>query len=278
MIDVQSFSPGLSRGDDGIWYPRAETSEPVSYPAVGNENSFSVEDSSFWFRHRNRCIVSAVTTYPPVGQGLIFDIGGGNGFVSAGLAEAGFPSAVVEPGGVGASNARRRGLEVICATTDAAGFREGSLPAVGLFDVVEHVEDDLVFLQSLRRLLDTNGRLYLTVPAYPFLWSAEDVSAGHFRRYSLGDIERVLRKAEFEVEFASYIFRYLPLPIYLLRTLPHKLGWARTRKNMSRDHAAKSGVAGRVLGWALRPEVARLNAGKPMKFGGSCLVVARKAS
>jgi hypothetical protein len=51
-----------------------------------------VEDSSYWFGHRNARIVELVRQFPP--NGLIFDIGGGNGFVAKGLEEAGFATVV----------------------------------------------------------------------------------------------------------------------------------------------------------------------------------------
>lgn len=280
-MDVRSYSSALSLGDDGIWYSDG-AEQAVSFPVDGNEKFFSVEEKSFWFTHRNQCIASVVKAFQPPGNGPIFDIGGGNGFVSAGLFEEGFEVAVVEPGRTGASNAKRRGLEhVICATTDAAAFKPQSLPAVGLFDVLEHVPDDAAYLRALNRLLIAEGRLYLTVPAYAFLWSEKDVLLGHFRRYALGDITHLLRSTGFHIDFASYFFRFLPLPIFALRTVPYKLGLSRKEtnaKNVYGDHATKGGLGDRMVKTLLRPEVGLLAAKRPMSFGGSCLVVARRSA
>lgn len=277
MADIQTLCPGLELGDDGIWYSADVPS--VSYPTHGNDACLAIEDGSFWFRHRNNCIVSVVEAFPPDGNGTIFDIGGGNGFVSMGLAGAGFEVAIVEPGKAGAANARKRGVkDVICATADTAHFKPQSLPAVGLFDVIEHVEDDSAFLGAIRRLMKPNGRLYATVPAYSFLWSAEDVEAGHYRRYTRASIGSVLESAGFRVEFSSHIFRLLPLPILLMRTLPHRLGLAKSARKAdagSRDHAVDGGIAVRVMNALLETEVENLKNRKPMAFGGSCLLVAR---
>jgi len=277
MVDIRSISTDLKLGDDGIWY--SSNDQKISYPSYGNENTFAVEDSSFWFRHRNSCILSVVKSYPPEDNGTIFDIGGGNGFVSSELANAGFDVALVEPGRVGASNAKSRGLKnVICATTSTAKFKQHSLPAVGLFDVIEHIEDDLTFLKSIKSLMKKGGRLYATVPSYSFLWSEEDVLAGHFRRYALRDISNVLKAAGFEVEFSTCIFRFLPIPIFLLRSLPYKIGLSklgRKAKNISRDHAVKGGITANILSSTLQQEIENLNNKKGMRFGGSCLLVAR---
>ena len=278
MIDMRTISSGLDLGEDGIWYSRNE--QNISYPSGGNENCFALEDGSFWFRHRNNCIASVVKSFPPQDGGTIFDVGGGNGFVALGLANAGFDVALLEPGREGAANARKRGLKnVICATTETAELKQRSLPAVGLFDVIEHIENDLSFLEAVRKLMKKGGQLYATVPSYSFLWSEEDVSAGHFRRYALKDICKVLESAGFELEFSTYIFRFLPAPVFLFRSLPFKLGLSgkeRNAENASRDHATNGGMASRILGPILQREVRNLDNRKSMRFGGSCLLVAKR--
>ena len=203
MIDLHLFASNLEQGTDGLWHPKVRTRP--TYPDEGNAFCFQVEDQSFWFQHRNWCVLAAVARLPPAGP--VFDIGGGNGFVARALAQAGYPAVVVEPGPVGARNAQARGLSpVICSTLDDAGFHPGSLPAAGLFDVLEHIEDDHTVLRRLAAFVQPGGRLYLTVPAYSWLWSGEDELGGHHRRYSRGALVRVVRGAGFGVEFASYFF------------------------------------------------------------------------
>lgn len=280
MISISTIAPKLRKNREGIWTSAADSD--VSYPEEGHDTFRAVEEKSFWFEHRNRCILSVMKRLPPAGA--LFDIGGGNGFVSLALEAAGFETVLVEPGPRGASHAKARGLKtVICATTESAGFKPGSLPAVGLFDVIEHVRDDIAFLKSIRSLLLKNGRIYVTAPAYPALWSDEDGAAGHFRRYRVMDLEKTAEQAGFEVEFSSHIFRFLPIPIALFRCLPYRLGLSRSRgkllseKDVRRDHAAGGGILKNAVEFLLRSEPARLSAGEPMGFGGSALVVARKA-
>jgi SAM-dependent methyltransferase len=269
-VNVQDIAPNLKLGEGGIWCSKRNAS--VSYPAHGNDACFEIEEHSFWFQHRNRSIASIVRGFPPAGA--LFDLGGGNGFVSLELQQAGWQSVVVEPGRAGAVNARKRGLaNVICATFEDAGFRAHSMPAAGLFDVLEHIADDGHFLRLLREKLIPGGRIYLTVPAYPWLWSAEDVSAGHFRRYTRASLASVLRQSGFEVEFASYIFSPLPLPILISRTIPSLLG-RRRAENVDqgiREHHSGSKLADGIFAWELR----RLERKKTIPCGGSCLVVAR---
>lgn len=274
-IDIGAIAPGVNLAADGIWY--GADAKQVSYPDTGNEAAFAIEDDSFWFLHRNNCIATVANRFPPLGP--IFDVGGGNGFVTRGLISAGFDAILVEPGQVGALNGRRRGIrDIICATTDTAQFKPRSLPAVGMFDVIEHIDDDLSFLKSIRSLMRDDGMLYATVPAYSALWSEEDDYAGHFRRHTMSSIKRTVERAGFKVEFSSYIFRFLPLPILLLRALPYRLGIKRpnpTPETFVRDHATNGGFIADVLAKLLESEVKNLSVGRTMQFGGSILVAAR---
>ncbi len=188
---------------------------------------------------------------------------------------------MLEPGPIGALNGKQRGIPtVICAAAGTAGIRPSTLNAVGVFDVIEHIEDDLDFLRSLRALLKPGGRLYVTVPAYSALWSGEDISAGHFRRYTCESIGARIRQAGFKLDYSTYIFRPLPLPIFLLRALPYRLGLMRAprgEQDLQRDHRPPTNTMAVLIDLVLRGEVANIKAGRPMSFGGSCLLVARAA-
>lgn len=65
MVDLNAFA-SLRIGSDGIWYPTNSADEAVSYPTDGNALCFQVEDSSFWFKHRNACITTLVKAFPPL--------------------------------------------------------------------------------------------------------------------------------------------------------------------------------------------------------------------
>jgi SAM-dependent methyltransferase len=276
-MEVSEIATTVHPGEDGIWYSKLRSS--ISYPESGNDTYFELEDTSFWFNHRNRCIVELLKRFPP--NDLFFDIGGGNGCVSLAIQNAGWPVALLEPGIHGAKNARRRGLEtIISATFEDAGFLEATIPAAGIFDVLEHVQDDLEFLQLITRSLKKDGRLYLTVPALGGLWSAEDDEAGHYRRYTSETLRRVIRQAGLELEYLTYFFTALPVPIFLLRSLPHRLGCSReptrvAQRNRS-EHAAPNGPFNAALQSILNRELKNIRAGRTMAIGSSCMAAAKK--
>lgn len=280
MKDLFQSTQGLTLDEHGIWQANRQSS--VSYPEAGHQGCFAVEDDSFWFQHRNQCITSLVRRYPPGAEETVLEIGGGNGVVSKALQQAGYRVALLEPGAEGAMNAKRRGVAtVIRGTLEDVGFQPQSQAAVGLFDVIEHIADEVDFLAQVRTIVRPGGRLYLTVPAWQWLWSVQDVEAGHFRRYSRAQIERRITEAGFEVDFSSYLFWTLPLPVLLLRALPYRLGLQRpgpSDAETATDHGTEGGLGARLLSWTLGPEAGRLRKGKRIPFGSSCIIAASARS
>lgn len=275
--NLREIAPNLELGPEGWW--RSRKLSAVSYPQEGNALCFSIEDSSFWFGHRNRCILEAIRLFPP--PGALFDVGGGNGYVARAIQESGLEVVLVEPGLAGVRNASKRGIrKVVHATMEDAGVLAETLPAVGLFDVVEHVQDDAGFLREVNRLMVPGGRVYVTVPAHQWLWSDEDTLAGHWRRYTVRTLRRLLENAGYTVEFATCFFGFLPLPILFRRVVPYRLGLA--RKQDAGDairscHEPGSPLTRRILRMLTRRDLSRITELRPVRMGGSCLAVARKS-
>ena len=274
MIDFTVFSDNLVQKEDGIWY--AKTQNEISYPEEGNSICLQLEDDSYWFQHRNNCIVELVKHYSPACT--FFDIGGGNGFVAKGLENAGISTVLVEPGQSGARNAKARGLSnIVCATTETSGFEKNSIDAIGLFDVVEHIDDDESFLSQNYDFLRKDGLIYITVPAHNFLWSNEDDFAGHFRRHTITSMTNLLKKTGFKVEFASYLFSILPLPIFAFRSIPSKLGFNKKQNDVEKykkEHSKDSSIniLQKIWDW----EFSKIKQQKSVNFGSSVLIIGRK--
>ena len=219
------------RPDGIIHCSNSKKAAELSYPDSGNDTYFSVEEGSFWFNHRNSVIKTVLSRFLPETSQTptLLDVGGGNGFVAKGLQDAGYEVVLVEPGARGALNAKRRGVRsVINSVFSDLNFRKPLRMSVGLFDVLEHIQDDTGFLTDIHSSLEMSQHLILTVPSYQLLWSEEDVHAGHFRRYTKGQLARLLRQAGFQPLYSSYFFSFLPLPLFVLKALPSRLGLSRS--------------------------------------------------
>jgi SAM-dependent methyltransferase len=249
----------------------------ISYPSKGHASCLQVEDHSFWFKHRNECISTLVGRFFPSGR--FVDVGGGNGFVARRLVDDGLDVVLVEPGADGVRHARElRGLEqVVQGTLQDAVPLLGETGAIGAFDVVEHIEDDAAFIDQVADALSERGFFFATVPAHRWLWSNADDEAGHYRRYTSRSFTGLL-SARFDVLFSSYFFAPLIPPVAILRALPYRLGrrLATDDESAAREHGTSNGIAARTMSAMLRNEVSRIASLKPLKFGSSLIVAARK--
>lgn len=98
-------------------------------------------------------------------------------------------------------------------------FQSNSFDIITILDVVEHLEDDLGALKEVYRICNNKGILLVAVPAFQFLWGEHDELAHHIRRYTLGELRKLVEESGFEILKISYnnffffpiglVFRYL---------------------------------------------------------------------
>jgi SAM-dependent methyltransferase len=257
---------GLTEVEPGFF--QGPPAEDLHYDSARSLHWREAEDRSGWHRHRADVVVDVMADLPP--GGTVYDLGGGNGFVSRALVDAGQPAVLVEPVEEAVRTAYDRGLRpVVNSTLEAAGFPEGSLPAVGMFDVLEHFDDDLAILRSVHTALAPGGRLYLTVPKHQGLWSAHDDEAGHQRRYSTDGLRQVVTEAGFTVERVTSLFSVLLVPMYVRHLVQ--------RRPRQGDAAAQvtDPTSNPVLEWRFAAERRSLRR-RDRRTGTSLLLVARR--
>jgi SAM-dependent methyltransferase len=262
---------------DGIW--QSGKAHAVSYPNERRGACFELETQSFWFNHRNACILAVLKRFEP--KGMILDVGGGNGFVTQMLVQEGYEAVLVEPGLQSCLHARQRGIPYIaCALVEELCYEDNAARNVTAFDVLEHVPDERGFLATLHRAVSASGKLFLTVPAFPSLWSVHDEAAGHCRRYTIDSLRAALESANFTVLGASYFFR----PLWPLRFLFGRLSYLAgirhppkdAARQMQKQHLLNSGLARSVLHAALRSEIKVLSKGRTIPYGTSLICAAQK--
>ena len=276
--DIEKIISGRCQKHDGIWMAMAN--DQISYPESANAECRQIEEQSYWFQHRNSVITSLLAQYASHDNTSFFlDIGGGNGFQSKAIQDMGLTTVLLEPGFTGCLNAKSRGVKaIIHATLETSGLQEKSIPMAGAFDVVEHIEDESQFLGGLFTKLKPDGLFFMTVPALSILWSDEDSHAGHFRRYTIKSACDTLATQGFKIEFASYIFKPLVLPIFLLRTAPHRLGISKGAnvQKTTKQHSLPDNVAGRLVRRGLKKELKLIQSTRKQRIGTSVVIVARK--
>jgi len=169
------------------------------------------------------------------------------------------------------ARAQERGLDVRAgALPDAIPLHPGRWDAVCLFDVLEHVDDEAGALAACRRLLVPGGRLFVTVPAYAWLWSRHDELLGHRRRYTARALRQVAERAGFTVERLTYFNTILAPPIMAVRIVRAAL------RRPGHDLDRPAPWLNRALAACFSAEAGLLRWTSP-PFGISILLVARRA-
>jgi hypothetical protein len=103
----------------------------------------------------------------------------------------------------------------------------GKFDVVLLFDVLEHIEDEKTFLESVKYHMTGRGRLIVNVPAHQFFYSAYDRAVGHVRRYSRKNLARAAASGGFRIVSFSY-WGLSMMPLLLLRKVV--IGFRRNEK------------------------------------------------
>src|SRR3989344_65014 len=180
---------------------------------------YGIEEKHFWFWGRNKIITQEIGKFIKTKNSNILEIGCGTGFVLSHLEKMGYKTTGLDIYPEALKYARKRTKsQLICANIQKDEI-PGRYDAVGLFDVLEHIDDDASFLKSTKKLLKRNGMLFITVPADKKLWSISDQLSGHKRRYNVKMLQKVLEKAKFTIEEIKYFGFLLYLPQFILRKL-----------------------------------------------------------
>ncbi|MBI2027040.1 MAG: class I SAM-dependent methyltransferase [Deltaproteobacteria bacterium] len=91
-------------------------------------------------------------------------------------------------------------------------FKDSSFDIIFLLDVLEHLEDDENVLENLFRICKQGGKIFLTAPAYSWLWGRQDIISNHFRRYTKKGLKTLISKTSFHLEKISY-FNFFLFPL-----------------------------------------------------------------
>lgn len=269
----------------GIASPKCVS--PCGYDPAWFEVLSEVEERHFWFCARKRIITTAVQqTMSALGpRPRLLEVGCGNGNVLRAL-EALFPEAIV----VGMDlfeecleHARARcNCGLVAGDILNAPFADGSFDLIGMFDVLEHLADDLRALRALHSLLAPGGAVVLTVPASRALWSSFDQAAGHFRRYEAQDLAARIVASGFKVTYAtSFMMTIYPL-VWASRRCA-KLRGRLVKRDAPPFSTASAELKVRpilngLLSFLLRWEQLWIARRGTLPAGTSLLVVARKAA
>jgi SAM-dependent methyltransferase len=235
-------------------------------PAYG-EHYARLYRHHWWWRTRERAIVHELRRLQPeAGWRRMLDVGSGDGLFFPRLAEFGEVEGVEPEAALVAPGSPWRDRLHLVPFDER--FRPAHRFDVILFlDVLEHLDDPAAALRHAASLLEQDGYVVATVPAFMWLWTTHDDLNHHRTRYDRRTLRAVVEEAGLRVVRSRYLFQWLVGAKLLVRGLE-----SIRRPSPSPPGIPPAPVNALIAGVsAVEERVGRLVA---PPFGGSLLMVA----
>lgn len=134
--------------------------------------------------------------------------------------------------------------KITCIQGDFMGydFQKQKYDVVIALEVLEHIEEEELFLNKVKEITRKNSSVYLSVPAHMSLWSKHDEMVGHQRRYEKSDINRfkkIFKDSELLVR--AYGWPWINI-LRLLRIASSSVLYKDAKSLSMEDRSVKSGM------------------------------------
>lgn len=202
-----------------------------------------LEDNYWWHIAKRELVLRQLRRFAPA-PGRLVEGGIGSGRNLVEFSKLGYDVTGFDLMPESVEHVRQRGIEDVRVhdLEDPWPVEPGSLKAVVLLDVLEHIENPVRVLEHVHEALAQDGAVIITVPAYPWLYSRWDEQLGHFRRYTIREFRRQAVESGFRVQWLNHWNSF---------TLPAAMavrGWEKLRPQRNQpDFPEVSGFTNRLL-------------------------------
>ena len=183
-----------------------------------------LDQRHWWYLGRRQVIEKLIERLArPPAEGRILEVGCGTGHNLSMLTKFAEVDAVELDESVRAIAETRLGRQVMSdRLPELQGVGDKAYDLIGAFDVIEHIHDDGAALEAIARKLRPGGKLVLTVPAHPWMWSAHDVVNHHQRRYSKRSLKALIDSSPLQLDSIGYLNSLL-FPLAVAERLASKI-------------------------------------------------------
>jgi SAM-dependent methyltransferase len=206
------------------------------------------QQKHWWFTGRRSIIRRLISTHiPDVERPAILEAGCGYGGNLPMLQEFGDVSAFEYDDDARNYAASNLNIDVAPGVLpDNVDLGSEPFDLIAMLDVLEHIEQDKASLETLKGLLKPEGKLLITVPAFPWLWSKHDELHHHVRRYSRDNLSQTIADAGLELERIGY-FNSLLFPLALIERILSKI--VKNTGSHDTPHKFVNAILGKIFGF-----------------------------
>jgi SAM-dependent methyltransferase len=208
---------------------------------------------------RVSCITDVTAGWTP---GTVLEVGAGTGHITGLFVDRGFTVTATDLGARSRQLLRQRFGPAVTVVDDLDQMA-GPVDYLMAFEVLEHIEDDLVALKGWLEHLRPGGRVLISVPAHRRKFGDPDRAVGHVRRYDRADLVDLLTGAGLiDIELANYGF-----PLGNIMRLAKTSARALTRRRVEEAEGEAERVARTVQsGVVTAPSINRVGALSTPRF------------
>lgn len=172
---------------------------------------WKVEDFHWWFIVRRKLLKLLLSFIRLPSECVTLDIGCGIGSNLPTLGSTGLHVVGLDRSIYALSLAKKKSqFPLISGDLNRLPIRPKSVGLIIATDILEHLDNDVTGIRECYRVLEEEGILILTVPAFKFLRGIQDIVASHKRRYSRQEILDKLSHEGFDILRSSYFNFFLP--------------------------------------------------------------------
>lgn len=173
-----------------------------------------IDQLHWWYRARRDILSDLIERKIALpADARILEVGCGTGHNLDMLKRFGRVDAIEVDAAARAIASKRLGHAVMDSPLpELTGVADGAYDLIAILDVIEHIDQDVAGLESLALKLRPGGRILITVPAFPWLWSAHDVVNHHKRRYTRRTLQALVHDAGLRLDMMSW-FNSLLFPL-----------------------------------------------------------------
>lgn len=170
----------------------------------------------WWWRARSKFVNQWLDALALPTSGQVLDIGCGGGWGFDRWQKYGevwgveASQALVDSAGDNASH-------IHCGNFDRDFRPNRRFTLILMLDVLEHMAQPQAALEYAYELLEPAGRILITVPAMPSLWTSHDELNHHYVRYTKSSLQSVVKESGIQVDQINFFFRWITLAKLLIR-------------------------------------------------------------